>query len=57
MFKKLNKKGASEIIVLVGLGLMFGAAIQETVANGVMKRNGQRIWCKMQNKQSNFRKN
>jgi len=50
MLKKLNKKGSIEAAVLIGLGLMFGAALQETASNGVLKKNGQRIWCKMLNK-------
>ena len=50
---KKNNRGAIMLVGLIGLGLiglMATTATIETAKNGVLKKNGQLIWCKMQNK-------
>ena len=51
----MNKKGMAavgEIIVLQTVILTL--AVYKTQQEGTLKKNGQRIWCKMQNKGANF---
>ena len=52
-----NNKAALPVVMLVSMGLM-GAIITsgfvETAKSGVLKKNGQTIWCKMQNKGNDF---
>lgn len=56
MFKRLlkNKNGTIETACLIVIGAIFLSATIETAQNGVMKKNGQKIWCKMQNKGNDF---
>ena len=55
MLQKLRKKsGTIELAALVALGIMFLVPTIETAKNGVLKKNGQTIWCKMLNKGNNF---
>ncbi len=53
-----NKKGfvvATPMIVALGLMSVIGTvATVETAKNGVLKSNGKRIWCKMQNKGADY---
>lgn len=54
---KLNKKGFSYIVyplILVGIVGVTAFGLGETANNGILKRNGQTIWCKMQNKGADF---
>lgn len=57
MFKKLNNVGAfpvAGIVALAVMGAVFTRATVETSKNGVLKKNGQKIWCKMQNKGNDY---
>lgn len=55
MLRKIRKnKGTVELAALIGIGLIWGSALIETASNGVLKKNGQKIWCKMQNKGNDF---
>lgn len=55
MLRKIRKnKGTVELAALIALGAIFLSATIETASNGVMKKNGQKIWCKMQNKGNDF---
>ena len=54
MFKRLGKKVAIETVALIALGAMFVIPLVETASNGVLKKNGQKIWCKMQGKGNDF---
>lgn len=49
----MNKKGFVPISVLLVSGLLgaiIGVSFTETAKNGVLKANGKKIWCQMQNK-------
>ncbi len=57
MLKALrNKKGIAgiELAVLIGLFTFCGWKFSETHQTGVLKKNGQTIWCKMQNKGAEY---
>ena len=48
-----NKKGVVPLSVLLVTGLLgaiLGVSFNETARNGVLKQNGKKIWCQMQNK-------
>ena len=55
-----NKKGvagmASAIIILASTVIVgsVGSGLYETSKNGVLKKNGQKIWCKVLNKGETF---
>ena len=55
--RKLNKAGevfTAGIVALVLIGAIATRATIETSKNGVLKKNGQKIWCKMLNKGNEF---
>jgi len=45
--KKLNNVGAVHFIMLGIMATTFTFGIIQTANNGVLKKNGQTIWCKM----------
>ena len=58
---KLNKKGYVALgmplgvfIIFCGMNIVIVKGFVETAKNGVLKKNGQIIWCKMQNKDKAF---
>ena len=54
MVKKIrNKKGfiyPQVVVIGVIMAVAVGRGIDQTAKNGVLKKNGQTIWCKVQNK-------
>lgn len=53
----MNKKGAVPIVVIVAASIIAGVTTLGTVKtakNGTLKKNGQLIWCKMQNKGNDY---
>lgn len=54
---KLGFVASGVIAAQVAVGIiagMTGTAIYKTAKNGVLKKNGKVIWCKMQNKGQDF---
>lgn len=54
-----NKKGLVEVPVTMFIiwsvsFLALGNGFGETYRNGVLKNNGKKIWCKMQNKGADY---
>lgn len=52
-----NKKGevaTAVIVTAVLINLIAGNAILKTAANGTLRNNGKKIWCKMLNKGNDF---
>ncbi len=59
--KKLNKKGFVALgmplgvfIIFCGMNAVIAKGLVETSRNGVLKKNGQKIWCKVQNKGKDY---
>ena len=55
MFK--NRRGAAPLFLLVTLAIMGAVTtrgVVETANNGVLKKNGQTIWCKMQGNAADY---
>ena len=51
----MNKKGEVVLGVLLAAGILLaGTGFYTTHKNGVLKNNGKKIWCKMQNKGEDF---
>lgn len=53
----MNKKGIATVpIVLVAMLIasMSTTAFNETKKNGVLKKSGQKIWCKVLNKGADY---
>ena len=53
----MNKKGfvpTGVIVAVAIIGASLGAGFAETAKNGVLKANGKKIWCQMQNKGKAF---
>ena len=56
----MNKKGVAGMgvaIIILASSVIVGSVgngIYETSKNGILKRNGNVIWCKMQNKGEQF---
>lgn len=53
----MNRKGeivTGFLITAVTVASMAGVAFYKTSQNGVLKNNGKKIWCKMQNKGADF---
>jgi len=49
----MNNKGeivTGFLLVAITVASMSGVALYKTSKNGVLKNNGKKIWCKMQNK-------
>lgn len=52
-----NKKGYIPLSVMLVWAFMAGTtavAVKETHDNGVLRKNGKKIWCKMQNKGADY---
>ena len=55
MLQKLrNKRGDVFLAGIIALAILGGLATYETASNGVLKNNGKKIWCKMQNKGNDY---
>ena len=53
----LNKKGemvTGFIVALTIVTSLTGLGLYKTAKNGVLKNNGKKIWCKIQNKGNDF---
>ena len=50
----MNKRGAVETVALYVLIASLSLIFAGTVKSGVAKKNGQTIWCKMQNKGADY---
>lgn len=53
----MNKKGSVTLSVLLMWTVIVSVTsvgLKETHDNGVLKNNGKKIWCKMQNKGADY---
>jgi len=53
----MNKKGevvTGVLLTAVVIASLGGVGLYKTSKNGVLKNNGKKIWCKVQNKGENF---
>ena len=51
----MNKKGMAAVGAIIVLQtVILTLVVYKTQQDGTLKKNGQRIWCKMQNKGANF---
>jgi len=53
----MNSRGATPVVITVMLVYIIGMtgwAIGEMEQKGTLKKNGQTVWCKMQNKGADY---